>query len=181
MSSLDARIAAYESLIHRVVHSAGCPMAWHEDASQEARLAVWRALLSYDPAQGCRESTWVWVRVHAAVCNYLRAEGTRATGRSRRRAGVQHVSLDALRETEETPQPAPLHRVLPEPDDPAADAVSRVAVREFARRLTPAERAVLRLFAQGYRGSEIARRRGTSPSAVSAHRQSIRRKWREVQ
>lgn len=176
---MDTRIAEYEPFVQRIVWLVRCPPPWLDDACQEARIAVWQALQSYDPSRGCKESTWVWDCAYRAVVDYLRMEGRRSRGRLRRRT-VTILSLDELRGNDDSSQPTSAHNLIPAVDDPSAEVLGRMEVEELCRCLTPPQLRTLKLFALGYRGVEIARMLDNWQSEISRRRSVIRRKWKEI-
>jgi RNA polymerase sigma factor (sigma-70 family) len=66
-------VAANEDLVHWVVQRQNRGRLAYEDAVQEGRIALWKALESYDPKRG-RLSSYAVVAIRRAVWNAVRRD-----------------------------------------------------------------------------------------------------------
>ena len=55
---LDALMDRHEGLVHHVLRRQGSGLAPYDDVLQEGRIALWRAILHFDPQRGTAFSTY---------------------------------------------------------------------------------------------------------------------------
>jgi RNA polymerase sigma factor (sigma-70 family) len=76
---LDALLRRHEGLIHAVVRRQARGGVAYEELLQEGRIALWQAVLHFDPHRGVAFSTYAWVaiqrRVWRAVAQANRPQG----------------------------------------------------------------------------------------------------------
>jgi RNA polymerase sigma-B factor len=61
----------WEPFARKLAHGYAEAAEW-EDLEQVARLALWEAVLRYDPARGCQFSTFAFPTIRGALLRYLR-------------------------------------------------------------------------------------------------------------
>jgi RNA polymerase sigma factor (sigma-70 family) len=64
---LEALLQEHAGLIHHIVQHFGMGGVQYEDLIQEGRIALWRAILHYDPAWGNAFSTYAWAAIRSQV------------------------------------------------------------------------------------------------------------------
>ncbi|NVM26731.1 MAG: sigma-70 family RNA polymerase sigma factor [Desulfobacterales bacterium] len=76
---LDHLLHSHERLIHAVVHQQYGGLLPYADLVQEGRIALWQAILHYDPERGFAFSTYAWRaiqhRIWSAVARAERPQG----------------------------------------------------------------------------------------------------------
>lgn len=76
---LDALLRSHQGLIHVVMRRQHCGGLAYADLIQEGRIALWRAILRYDPHRGIAFSTYAWRaierRIWSTVATASRPQG----------------------------------------------------------------------------------------------------------
>lgn len=140
---IDTRLQEWEGEIrrHTVRYAAMVSEAELEDMRQECRIAVWKALASYDPARGPEEH---YLRVCIANCLKMHCRGD-----NRRRAALPQVPLEDGDGGWEQ------------------DLVDDLAAKEWLRRVPSApHRRMLSLLLQGCSGEDLLIETGWTPRQV---------------
>jgi len=75
-ASIEHSLRRHEGLIHAVIRREGSGSLSYEEAFQAGRIALWQAILGYDPARGTAFSTYAWV----AIRRHIRRAASQATG-----------------------------------------------------------------------------------------------------
>lgn len=128
-----------------------------EDARSEAVLYMIQCLDRFDPSKGVKWETYAYKNV------YLYMSRTMKTKQEKEKLTV---------EVEE-------FTYTPSPDNVEEEVVRKLSVEAVFSALTPKERDVSSLIAQGYSFSRIAEMRGCSHQAVSCMWKRIKKKIKE--
>lgn len=161
--SHDAECALITRYI-RLVRACARPMFLaggdHEDLVQEGMIGLLDAIRSYDLRSETPFASFAALCVRRRMISAVRSASAK-----------KHAPLN---------DSVPLEQPSGVGADPEAELISREGFRQFTAalqsRLTPAERAVLSLYLDGYSYDEISRRIGKPAKSVDNAVQRIRRK-----
>ncbi len=102
----ESLLLHHEGLIHFLVRrQAGGGMAY-DDLVQEGRIALWRAVLGFDPQRGVAFSTYAGKAIERRIWQAV------ARARRQQREGVPFEEVDELETVEEAWHRAEVHRAL---------------------------------------------------------------------
>lgn len=145
------------------------PLVGHaiDESEQEARIALWKAANSYDPAKGAFEPY-----ASTVIRNHLRNAFNKA-----KRTSVEVTTLDgpAINQADSDGESLKDTSILSPEASPLLEAERndiRATLREGIASLTPTQQEALQSYADGNNYAEIAREKGVSKAAV---RQMVQR------
>lgn len=104
-----AMLAGIERLIVKLVRESGCPKQDREDLEQECRLLAWELTARFDPARGCKFSSYAATAIVRMLAHRKTAETSRG-----------EVSLENWDVIEARPEPDPTADAT-DPDDDTGD------------------------------------------------------------
>ena len=145
------------------------PLVGHaiDESEQEARIALWKAANSYDPAKGEFEPFATTV-----IRNHLRTAYEKT---KRRSVEVTTLDVPAVNQADADGESLKDTSILSPDASPLLEAERndiRATLRDGIASLTPSQREALQLYADGNNYAEIAREKGVSKAAV---RQMVQR------
>ena len=76
---LEALLEQHRGLIRAVIRRQWTAGVAYADLEQEGRMALWRAIMSYDPSRGWAFSTYAWVAIERCIWRLI-ARWERKTG-----------------------------------------------------------------------------------------------------
>ncbi len=115
----------HEGLIHFLVQrQAGGGMAY-DDLVQEGRIAVWRAVLGFDPQRGVAFSTYAGKAIERRIWQAV------ARARRQQRGGVPFEQADGLEVVEEAWHRAEVHRALLEAVTHLPDRLGEIILARY--------------------------------------------------
>lgn len=88
-------------VVRREMLLRNAPSWLDEDAEQEGRIALWKAMRRFDPSRGVPFRRWAWRRMRGAARDLIRSEIRRLSGRDPRRVKGEYlipIRLDVLRQ-----------------------------------------------------------------------------------
>lgn len=135
------------------------PAGERDDLLQEAEIAYWQAAQRFDPARGCKLSTYAMVRIRGALLDWLRQVDYRQRG-----SEIEPILL-----------PGDIHAAGN--DSPERSALLHLALNK----LTAAERReILLYYCHGYKLREIGTMTGTTEAAACMRMKRTTTKLRRV-
>ena len=150
-----------------------------DDIIQEGMIGLFKAVRSFDPAAGASFKTYMNICVHNQILNAIQAST------AEKHAPLNNsVSLDDPASWKDGPAASIDQGVLADMrDNPAELAIYRETMRlmlaEDSKLLSPLEKQVARMLADGLSYREIAARMDRSPKSVDNTIQRIKRKLKD--
>ncbi|MFM8765899.1 MAG: sigma-70 family RNA polymerase sigma factor [Spartobacteria bacterium] len=170
-STAEALFESHLELALKIGRSFPIPNAAIDESEQEARIALWRAASSYDPAKG----------EFAGFASIVVRNHLRNIFNTAKRRGVEITALDAPSSDDPESEIDSAKNSLVSADaSPLLDAERaniRLVLQTQLASLTEAQQQVLKSYADGESYAEISRRTGVSKAAV---RQMVERAANQI-
>jgi RNA polymerase sporulation-specific sigma factor len=171
--SMNQLIEDYEPEVRKIACKYFLPRADYEDLLQEGRIAIYKAIMSYDPNSKIPFLHFVRMVIKRKLIDSLRAYNRQ-----------KHINLNkafSLNNTLSEDQDESFLNILPNVEDPEARIVAADEARSFLRELTSGfselELSVFRYhFLAGMKQREVTKHLGMSPKSLDNAIQRIRRK-----
>lgn len=172
-NALNGLIEFYEPEIRKIACKYFLPRAEHEDLLQEGRIAIFKAILSYNP-----ESEIPFLHFLRMVIKRKLIDSLRAHNRQK------HLNLNdafSLNNTLSDDQDESFLNIIPNIDNPETTIIALDETRSFLKELTRGfselELIVFRYhFLVGMKQREVTQHLGLSPKSLDNAIQRIRRK-----
>ena len=167
----EALFEAHLELALKIGRSFPIPNAAIDESEQEARIALWRAASSYDPAKGeFAGFASIVVRNHLRnVFNTAKRRGVEITALDAPSGNDPDAEIDSAKNSLVSDEASPLLD--------AERASIRLVLQTQLASLTEAQQQVLKSYADGESYADIARRTGVSKAAV---RQMVERAANQI-
>lgn len=171
--AMNELIMYYEPEIRKISCRYFLPRADYDDLTQEGRIAIYRAVLSYDTNSEIPFLHFVRMVIKRKLIDSLR-KYTRQ----------KHINLNeaySLNNTVSENQEACFISFMPNSEDPASTVIAvdeaRSVIQDLTKELSSLERLVFdHYFIQGYKQREVSKRLGLHPKTLDNAIQRIRRK-----
>ena len=109
--AVQQAMAQHDGLVHAIIRRQGGGPLPYEEALQEGRIGLWRALRGYDPTRGTAFSTYAWVAIWRQVYR-RRQEVSRETTVSMPQTPAWWVIADPAEEVEQELTIGALHDLV---------------------------------------------------------------------
>lgn len=170
---MNQLIKDYEPEVRKIACKYFLPRADYEDLIQEGRIAIYKAIMSYDPNSNIPFLHFVRMVIKRKLIDSLRAYNRQ-----------KHVNLNkafSLNNTLTDDQDESFLNILPNVEDPETRIVAADEARYFLRELTSGfselELSVFRFhFLAGMKQREVSKHLGVTPKSLDNAIQRIRRK-----
>ncbi|MHC1696339.1 MAG: sigma-70 family RNA polymerase sigma factor [Eubacteriales bacterium] len=153
--------AHFTPYIKGTISALNLAVSERDDIFQESSLALYNAVLSYNPTKGALFSTWAWICIRSEILS-----AARRLSRKKNRVNTESLSIDTT-EQDETFL-ASLHGMVS--SDPQDDIISAESYQSFLRQiediLTRFEKQVFELYIAGYTYREISQSLGKPLKSV---------------
>jgi len=170
-STPEALFESHLELALKIGRSFPIPNAAIDESEQEARIALWRAASSYDPAKG----------EFAGFASIVVRNHLRNVFNTAKRRGVEITALDAPSSNDpEAESDSAKNSLVSDEASPLLDAERasiRLVLQTQLASLTEAQQQVLKSYADGESYADISRRTGVSKAAV---RQMVERAANQI-
>lgn len=171
--SMNQLIEDYEPEVRKIACKYFLPRADYEDLLQEGRIAIYKAIISYNPNSKIPFMHFVRMVIKRKLIDCLRAYNRQ-----------KHLNLNnafSLSNTLVEDQDESFLNILPNVEDPESQIVAADEARSFLRELTHEfsglELTVFRYhFLAGMKQREVTKHLGVSPKSLDNAIQRIRRK-----
>lgn len=172
----DALLARYKDTVRVTAKKYYMLGGDQDDIIQEGMIGLFKAVQTYDPAEGASFRTYMNICVHNQILNAI--EAAMAKKHTPLNSSVSLEDLTAEREEGELPPGIALSAdVSSNPSELAIySEAMRLILTSDSKLLSPLEKQVARMLADGQSYREIAQALGRTPKSVDNTIQRIRRK-----
>ena len=172
----DALLARYKDTVRVTAKKYYMLGGDQDDIIQEGMIGLFKAVQTYDPAEGASFRTYMNICVHNQILNAI--EAAMAKKHTPLNSSVSLEGLTAEREEGELPPGIALSAdVSSNPSELAIySEAMRLILTSDSKLLSPLEKQVARMLADGQSYREIAQALGRTPKSVDNTIQRIRRK-----
>ena len=172
----DALLARYKDTVRVTAKKYYMLGGDQDDIIQEGMIGLFKAVQTYDPAEGASFRTYMNICVHNQILNAI--EAAMAKKHTPLNSSVSLEDLTAEREEGDLPPGTALSAdVSSNPSELAIySEAMRLILTSDSKLLSPLEKQVARMLADGQSYREIAQALGRTPKSVDNTIQRIRRK-----
>lgn len=171
--ALNELIQYYEPEIRKIACKYFLPRADYDDLIQEGRIAIYKAILSYDENSNIPFTHFVRMVIKRKLIDSLRAHNRQKHSNLNDAYSLDNSLSDEQNES--------FLNTMSDADDPAATVIAldeaRLFIQDLSRELSKLERLVFKYhFVAGFKQREVSERLGINPKSLDNAIQRIRRK-----